>query len=239
LRGAALTAADVAAYAADPEHNGSKVNPFTFNKRIYGHESVKRALRRAQHSKCCYCEGYFAGQAAGDVEHYRPKACVQQEPGGPNQYPGYYWLAYDWANLYYVCEQCNRVGKRNLFPLVDPARRARRPDDPVTAETPMIIDPGGTEDPRDHIRFRGPVPFGITNVGRATIALLRLDRTDLTTARLHHLKLLKLLRLIASGRLEAIDQGVAEEREDARRELDQAAGPEGIYSAMAQDFLQA
>jgi len=233
-QGAALTAANHAAYVVDPQNNGSRANPFTFDKKIYGHSSVKRALRHIQHDKCCYCEGHFAAHAAGDVEHFRPKTRFTQSSGSPHEYPGYYWLAYEWANLYYyVCERCNREGKRDLFPLADPATRARRPSDPLAAETPMILDPGGTENPRDHIRFHGALPYGISDIGRETVKLLKLDRIELTTDRLKHLKMLESLRTIARLAI----QGLELERGQARRELERAMRPEVAYSAMAQDFL--
>jgi hypothetical protein len=39
--------------------------------------------------------------------------------------PGYFWLAYVWANLFLACQLCNQSFKKNLFPLADPAKRAR------------------------------------------------------------------------------------------------------------------
>jgi hypothetical protein len=62
------------------------------------------------------------------------------------------------------------------------------PDDPVERERPLLLDPGGPDDPRDHIRFNGSTLYGLTDVGRATIEILKLDRGDLKRDRLSLLK---------------------------------------------------
>ena len=56
-------------------------------------ESVKDALREAQHGKCAFCESKISHIAHGDVEHFRPKAGYRQNPEDPLVQPGYYWLS--------------------------------------------------------------------------------------------------------------------------------------------------
>lgn len=68
-----------------------------FRGDIYGHQSVKRQLIADQHGKCCFCETKIGPD--GDVEHFRPKAAWCQGDGEPLNWPGYYWLAYEWSNL--------------------------------------------------------------------------------------------------------------------------------------------
>jgi hypothetical protein len=223
----------------DPGNGTSKQRAFKFSNTVYGAAAVKAALRRAQHHKCCYCEGYFAGQAPGDVEHFRPKTCVQQARGGEVTYPGYFWLAYSWRNLFYSCEICNRSGKKNLFPLADPAQRLTGPDDPPDQEQPLLLDPGGEADPRDHIRFEGPTPVGITPIGRSTINVLRLDRGDLKVTRVAHLKVLRAWSDLASLDPAQLDVAVRDKRERAIVELRNAVEPDAIYSSMAIDYLAA
>ena len=236
--GEALVSAHEAERLADPNAGASRKSSFKFDKKIYGARVVKSALRHAQHDKCCYCEGFFAGHASGDVEHFRPKGCFQQAKGGPVEYPGYYWLAYTWLNLYYACEICNRVGKRNLFPIADVTQRRRSGTD-LGDEVPDIIDPGGPIDPREHIKFDGAAPEGVTNLGKTTIRSLGLDRGDLTTARLQHLKLLEALKDLASLPPDGLDVATLEKCDAARAKLYACVGPDAIYSAMAQDHLVA
>ena len=234
--GVALVRAQEIARLADPTEGASSKKAFKFNKKIYGAAAVKRLLRTSQHDKCCYCEGSFAGHASGDVEHFRPKTCFQQTKGGPIDYPGYYWLTYDWSNLFYACEICNRVGKRNLFPISNPENRRRSGSD-GGVENPEILDPGGAQDPRDHIVFYGAVPQGVTPLGRTTIDALGLRRTDLTVARLQHLKLLDALRDLANLPTANLGVSLLAKREKAAEDLEAMVRPDAIYSAMAQDFI--
>jgi uncharacterized protein (TIGR02646 family) len=221
---------------ADPESGASRQRAFKFDKKVYGNSAVKSALQRAQHEKCCYCEGYFAAHAPGDVEHFRPKVCVQQDHGEPIEYPGYYWLAYSWDNIFYSCLICNRSGKKNFFPLGDPTQRWTNPNDPPDCERPLLIDPSAI-DPRDHIRFDGPMPRGITDVGKMTIRILKLDRGALKVDRLKHLKLLQAWRHLASLDPTQLDDPVREKRERAIEELRRAVEPDAVYSSMTIDYL--
>jgi uncharacterized protein (TIGR02646 family) len=123
---------------------------FPFDAKIYGHETVKAAPIDAQHKKCCFCERVVGED--GDVEHFRPKAAVRQSDEEPLQTPGYYWLAYDWDNIFLACHICNQRHKKNLFPLLNPAKRARSHQDNIGEEQPLFIDPAAI-DPEDHIAF--------------------------------------------------------------------------------------
>ena len=143
------------AYELHPDDYQSGARKFNFDNVIYGHESVKSTLLQAQHDKCCYCESKFGAASYGAVEHFRPKGAVQQGQGLGGEHPGYYWLAYSWSNLLVSCERCNTSHKRSLFPLANPELRARCHYDDVDRETPLFVDPA-REDPRRHIRFRGP-----------------------------------------------------------------------------------
>jgi len=109
----------------------SGIRKFQFEKSVYGHKTVKTALAKAQFEKCCYCEGEFRAHVAGDVEHYRPKGAISTTAG--KVYPGYYWLAYLFENLYFACPDCNGYRKRSQFPLELEAGRARSHHDLLTA----------------------------------------------------------------------------------------------------------
>lgn len=151
----------------------------------------KHVLRRRQHSKCAYCEKHIA--KLGDVEHYRPKAAVQEpvDPGqrddsqaeppgrtmGPETRPGYWWLAYEWSNYLYACPTCQRDWKRNSFPLKAP--RASMEPGCEAQEDPLVLNPMD-EDPSAHLRFDefGQI-HGLTEEGKTTIDRCGLDRQTL------------------------------------------------------------
>ena len=230
--GAARTEAHCAAYDDNAAAYSAGKIKFRFDDKVYGDEAVKTLLREAQHRKCCYCEGRFDECAPFDVEHYRPKGAVRQDQQSQRQFPGYYWLAYSWENLYLCCPICNRSGKKDLFPLADDAERARSHRDNIARESPLLLDPGGADDPREHIRFRQERAVGLTEAGRRTIDVLGLNRPELCEARLGRLKQIRTLQLCADRtELAEIDL------QDARDQLARAPLPSAIFSAMAADFL--
>lgn len=153
-----------------------------FDKSVYGHTSVKDALKRAQHGKCCYCEAPIAPASHGDVEHFRPKKAVRQGETDPELQPGYYWLAYTWSNLFVSCQVCNQSYKRSFFPLADASHRARSHTQEIADESPLLLDPGA-DDPERSIGFRREVPFGRDVRGETTIRYLGLARLDLQESR--------------------------------------------------------
>ena len=221
----------------DGYRQGSKT--FDFGKSVYGHVSVRRALSGAQHDKCCYCESRLDVTSRKEVEHFRPKGAVQQEPGQQMVYPGYYWLVYSWSNLLMSCNVCNSTHKRTLFPLENHPARARCHHDNLDGERPLFIDPA-SEDPRRHIRFRGPAVVAATKKGQTTIQGLGLRRSPLEEARRERVARLRDLRLIVGLEgVEGIGDLVGTERiQSARRELEEAVLPSATYSAMAMDFLE-
>jgi uncharacterized protein (TIGR02646 family) len=172
-------------------------NKFEFDSKIYADKTVKDALISAQHKKCCFCKRLIGTD--GDVEHFRPKQAYRQAVKQSLQYPGYYWLAYEWENLYLSCPSCNQRHKQNLFPLADIAKRAASHRQGIIDEQPLFIDPG-KEDPEQFIGFRGEMPFAINGDvrGEATIKALRLGAEDrgLPEARLGQLQLLKRLNQV-------------------------------------------
>ncbi len=169
-----------------------------FERAVYADETVKTALIDAQHQKCAFCEHKPLAGSFGDVEHFRPKAECRQSDAHPAIRPGYYWLAYDWSNLLFACELCNRRHKRAYFPLLDPAKRCSSPADSLAGESPVFIDPG-SEDPAAHIGFREHVPFAIdaSERGERTIEALGLRRSALSEDRRRHYETLRLLYGVA------------------------------------------
>ena len=169
-----------AQYDSDPEAFSSGTSKLPSPKpAIYGHPSVKKELLDRQNQKCCFCEVKFAGDY-GDVEHFRPKGCVIDIKTKQKQYPGYYWLAYDWDNLFVCKEILNRSFKRNYFPLSDDSSRAKSHHDNIADETPLLIDPA-KDDPRDHIRFHEDEAIAHRNSikGRITIDLINLNHEQI------------------------------------------------------------
>ncbi len=173
---------------------------FKFASKIYAHKSVKAALIAAQFGKCFACESKFTHIAFGDVEHFRPKAGYKQRSKDKLQKPGYYWLAYEWANLFASCQLCNQKFKKNLFPLSDPNKRAKSHKGKINLEDSLLIDPA-KDNPQKFISFRKEVPYAIDNKpkGKATIEIFGLDRDELNEYRLKRYLDLKYIYFLANA----------------------------------------
>lgn len=169
----------VCRYFESQNCNPNEECEYSFDGGIYGNRIWKEQLLEDQHNKCCFCESNFRHVSPGDVEHFRPKGGYQQFHHEPIQKPGYYWLAYDWENLLIACENCNRSEKKNLFPLLEPEKRATKENKDIIAEKPVLINPW-KENPDDFIKFNFEVPIGIDSDGRGqeTIELLKLDENE-------------------------------------------------------------
>ena len=216
--------------------NGTK--KFEFNNRIYGHENVKAKLLKAQFSKCCYCESKIGSTSSGDVEHYRPKAYSQQDWEQPKIFPGYYWLVYDWDNLFVSCDKCNRSHKKNYFPLSNPSERARDHLEDLTKEQPLILNPGECKYPRKHISFRSELAKGITKAGKTTVDMIGLNRQPLQESRLEKLALLTHLRDIVRILKSHDGSDMQNSIEETEYLMQAYASQESEYSAMASEFLK-
>lgn len=227
-------------YSRDPGAYQSGEKTFSFDSNIYAHESVKQALIKAQHGKCCFCERLIGTD--GDVEHFRPKQAYKQSIGERLKRPGYYWLAYEWDNLYLACPGCNQRHKQNLFPLQNPSQRALRHHDSINDEQPLFINPG-TENPEQLIGFRGEIAYAIDGhrKGQTTLDALKLNQRSLPEARLQRLQLLKTLWQIIQLAQSEERLGDAEFQKEAKKAkdfLEKAFQDSAEFSAASRKALQ-
>ena len=229
-RGRAETRQNCKAYVEDPLAYDSGDLGFDFNNHIYGAPRVREVLKRIQHNKCCYCE---SKTSPGRIDHFRPKGRVRQRKGGDKIHPGYYWLAYEWDNLVLACEDCN-LKKSDYFPLEDPGERARNHLEPISRESPLLLNPHVDPDPSGHITFNGSACQPRTEKGRVTVTLLKLNRPILQEGRQHELETLELLCAVVRDPYQCDTL-----RRDARRVVDSRARPDAPYSAVARDYLSA
>ncbi len=135
-------------------------------------DEYKDLLIATFNARCAYCECFVMTGQRGDVEHFRPKGKYTRRDGSI-AYPGYYWLASDWSNLYLSCINCNQStafeildvndptriirktgGKANQFALSDEQYRINRHDKDLAEEEPyrLLIDPC-KDDPETLLEF--------------------------------------------------------------------------------------
>ena len=223
-------------YTLNPKAYQSGEKQFSFDRSIYAHATVKEALIRDQHGKCCYCERLIAKE--GDVEHFRPKSAIQNKSGDSLQKPGYYWLVYDWQNLYFSCKPCNQTYKRNLFPLQSFTNRATSHKLNIEQEDAALIEPC-REDPESMIGFRGEVPYAIDDNerGMTTIEVLNLNNHN-KEARRKHLHTLKTYDDIIKQLIQNLHDPESQRMVvRIRQKLEEATQPQAEFSAAVRSVI--
>lgn len=209
-------------------YNSGKIK-FDIKSSIYNASTVKSSLKKAQFKKCCFCEK-LQNDEYGAVEHYRPKGGYKSLRSDKLKKPGYYWTGYDWKNLLFVCEPCNKK-KGNIFPLENEKFRAKNHEGNILLEKPLLLDPAGSKNPRNHIKFDFQFVRGISNEGIQTVAVCNLDRDSLNEERLKVLvEIQERIAIIITN----IDKSAVRR---AKRYLKKSVSPNAPFSAMAQDYI--
>ena len=146
--------------------------------------SLRRQLYKLFHSKCAYCETPLEPLTSGaHIDRFRPTLDATGLDQKVVDAEHYWWLVYDWRNLYLACRRCRRA-KRNLFPVRGKRVSIGRFEEALLVrELPMLLDPC-TDDPWDSLRF---TPQGraeaLDDRGEVTIHALGLNRPDLVKSR--------------------------------------------------------
>lgn len=191
---------------------------------------VKNILRELQNGKCCFCERVRDERRESDVEHFRPKLGITEEP----THLGYWWLVYDWGNLLFSCQPCNQDHKKNQFPLLNNGIRAWVEGDPLDTENPVLINPF-IEDPDDYFEYEWTSSNGVfvkicglDNEGRGekTKDILDLNRVDLMEGRA---KLIKTLKGAAVALLYLQQHGDHRQFESAKNVFDELVSSDKSY----------
>jgi energy-coupling factor transporter ATP-binding protein EcfA2 len=149
---------------------------------IFRERTVREALVELFHGKCAFCESPVLATGSTEGRRFRPP----QEAVGANgdiSWPHYWWLAYEWDNLYLTCALCNRSAGSRF-----PVRGARAPVGATDIalreqERALLLDPCW-DDPDSHLAFDEPgFVAPLTEVGRHTIDVFDLNRKSLVSAR--------------------------------------------------------
>lgn len=141
-------------------------------------------------NKCAFCEMRLISKKPSAVERFRPSIKAMDLKGKISE-EHYWWLRYDWTNLYLCCRECNKH-KSNLFPI------KRRRALPYTTgidlqkEEPLLIDPCNDQ-PEKHFfyEFNSGLMISDTERGRLTIDIFGLNRQELLQQRKEEILQLK------------------------------------------------
>jgi len=153
-------------------------------------EGFKEYLFKSFNAKCAFCETPVVESSNPScMDSYRPKAGAIGLDG--KQSPDHYWwLAYEWTNLYLACFVCNKM-KGARFPVEGERAAARAGAEALRAERPLLLDPCA-DYPEEHLLFdeTGKVACD-TKQGRMTIDVFGLNRAPLVKARGEVLEILQ------------------------------------------------
>jgi uncharacterized protein (TIGR02646 family) len=229
-------------YTSAPGVKNGSLTSMKIDSKIYGDSNVKNLLKSDQHQKCCFCESIFTLTSYGDVEHFRPKTAYKKTGTRGYVYPGYYWLAYDWTNLLFSCEICNRTYKKNEFPLGDELTRklSHSHANALVDEDCLLIDPT-IENPADFITFRQEVPVSVggSTKGAKTIEVLELDRMN--EKRLKHIKALEGLEILTRidiGNDEQVNQAVSFLKTPRDKLIEAVTNANEVFNNAAKDSAE-
>lgn len=90
---------------------------------------VRGALYAMHGRVCAFCLSELRRGDRGDVEHFRPKSY-------------YWWLAYSFENYFLSCIACNRIFKREHFPLLPGTPRLHYDQrQHIAEEQRLLLDP--------------------------------------------------------------------------------------------------
>jgi uncharacterized protein (TIGR02646 family) len=164
--------------------NKNSQEKMTFSLNLYDKQSIYNALSREFSHKCVYCENTIT-KGQDSFEHFRPKggAIDFDNKFFPNHY---FWLAYEWSNIYLSCRECN-ASKANWFPIEgNRAEFMINPDEvekSIRAEINLIIDPCYDEPEKEFSYLENGEIFSDSRKGKVTIELLKLNRPALVEER--------------------------------------------------------
>ncbi len=151
-----------------------------FDSRLF--EPITKEIASVFNHKCAYCESAIRSVSVSELDTFRPKAGSRNlnKEFSPEHY---WWLAYEWENIYLSCQICNVKYKRDWFPVEGIRAMVTAKGALLQNEKPLFVDPC-VDVPEEHIHFKPDGQCtGLTEKGHITIEILGLNRQELIVAR--------------------------------------------------------
>lgn len=188
-------------------------------------ERSRPDLHTLFHRKCAYCESRVEIETL-QIDHFRPTNNAKDLRGATDR-DHYWWLAYEWGNLYAACADCQKA-KATMFPIAKGCARAKHDGD-IRSESALLLDPCN-DSPEEHLYFMesGSVTAAArvkeNNLGykraETTIEIFALNRKDLVVARAKAIRetIVGCERITSRGSRLVAGTGAAMSQPDATRE---------------------
>ncbi len=149
-------------------------------------DEIKKAVEDQFKSKCAYCESKLGSFSPSVIDKFRPQRGARGLNDGDFFDDHYWWLAYNWFNLYLACPECN-FQKASWFPINGPRAAVKVSGPELLLEQPVLIDPCD-DIPAEHFTFTDKGYLEpLSERGKTTIEILKLNREALVKARYEEL----------------------------------------------------
>lgn len=150
-------------------------------------------------NKCAYCERRLESSVDRELDLFRPNQAARHLNGTPDM-DHYWWLNWEWSNMYHLaCQACNWA-KGSSFPIASARAQPGCRGDALGAETRLLLDPCA-DTPETHLQFLETgevIPLDESEMGLASIEIFDLNRNELVQARRQQAQ--ELMRLLEGAR---------------------------------------
>jgi uncharacterized protein (TIGR02646 family) len=155
--------------------------PFAFDESLLDSRDVRSALFHTSNGRCSFCN--TPGRAGAEIRPHRLRPAQDAVAAdGRTSRRHYWWLAYEWENLFLACAGC-RTAQGSKFPTERRRVRVGTHERLAERERPYLIDPT-QEDPEPHFAYldTGEVVWRDER-GFITIETFDLNRPQLVSER--------------------------------------------------------
>lgn len=154
---------------------------YEFDRSWLDQPLVMASLATLFSGRCAFCNSRGGDAYPLLVHHFRPPQDAVAADGKTSR-RHYWWLFYEWENLYPACPECDRA-KGAKFPIARQRARVGITEEGLDREMPLLLDPC-REDPEEVLVYldSGEV-VSRDERGQATIETFDLNRPDLVQQR--------------------------------------------------------
>lgn len=160
---------------------GRRQLKFSFEPAVFASTPVVDGLVELFMHKCAFCESAVGLSSVPQVVQLRPAQAALDVDGtiAPDHY---WWLAYEWENLYLSCPQCARV-RGTRFPVEGERARPVAKGDALDEERPLLLDPCRDAPEQRLLYLTDSTVVSDDERGRTTCEMFDLNRPALVAAR--------------------------------------------------------
>jgi uncharacterized protein (TIGR02646 family) len=152
-----------------------------FDHELLQSAGIKKSLIAVFKDRCAFCGQGVDAASPLEAHHFRPPEGAVAGDGKSSR-RHYWWLAYEWKNLYLSCPECRRA-QGQKFPVGNRRARVGSGPEALAKEAPLLLDPCA-EDPESLLVYldTGEVVCS-DGRGKTTIETFELNRRRLVRDR--------------------------------------------------------